>query len=181
MSKSDHDDYYDDHPNSPPRKGGMSTMLILALVAGSICVLGVPIIAIVAAVAIPNLLEARKHGNEASAVGSLRTISASQAIYYEREGNGSYGTLEDLRAAKYVDTVLGTGRKQEYRFELGTYVDKSTGPAFWAKASPDVPGDTGDRYFLLKSSGAIYFSTEDFTVNKSTGEPDKKLMRIGGR
>ena len=39
----------------------------------------IAIIAIIAAIAIPNLLEARKHGNEAAVSGSLRTLATAQA------------------------------------------------------------------------------------------------------
>ena len=76
----------------------------------------IAIIAIIAAIAIPNLLEARKHGNETSAVGSLRTVNASQAVYIERTATQIFGTLENLRAGGYLDDVLGNGAKQGYNF-----------------------------------------------------------------
>lgn len=172
------EDYYDDDYQDAPRKGGMSTMLIVGLVFGGICLLSVPIIAIVAAIAIPNLLEARKHGNEASAIGSLKTIMTAQAIYRERNGNGSYGSLDQLAKANYIDRVLGSGVKQDYRFVVGTYKNKGLSQ-FWAKAYPVAPGETGDRRFFVDSTGIVYFSLQDFTVNRQTGKPDKKLTRIG--
>ncbi|MDF1664025.1 MAG: hypothetical protein P1V97_19810 [Planctomycetota bacterium] len=177
-AKDSDDDYYDDR-QAAPRKSGMSTMLIVGLVFGGMCVLGVPIVAVVAAIAIPNLLEARKHGNEASAIGSLRTISVSQAIYFEREGNGRYGSLNELSQAKYVDGRLGTGKKQGYRFEVETFTDATGASSYWAKAYPGAPGDTGDRYFFLDSDGLQYYSNQDFTVNRRTGKPNRKLSRIG--
>lgn len=174
----DDDDYYDDYDQAPRQKGGMSAALIIVLVMGGLCVVGVPVVAIVAAVAIPNLLEARKHGNEASAIGSLRAISAAQAIYREREGKGIYGSLSDLEKKSYIDSFLGGGNKQGYVFEVGTF---DNGQDFWAKASPGAPGDTGDRYFFLNSSGVISFSTSNFTVNKTTGRTNKKLKVLGSR
>ena len=41
----------------------------------------VAIILIIAAIAIPNLLRSRMAANEASAVGSLRTINTSEVTY----------------------------------------------------------------------------------------------------
>jgi type IV pilus assembly protein PilA len=41
----------------------------------------VAIIGIIAAIAIPNLLKSRQAANEASAIGSTRTLGTSQATY----------------------------------------------------------------------------------------------------
>ena len=49
-------------------------MAIAGLVLGYIGFAAIPFILIIAAIAIPNLLRARMAANEASAVGSLRTI-----------------------------------------------------------------------------------------------------------
>lgn len=174
----DDEDYYDDYDEPRRKKGGMSAALIVVLVMGGLCVVGVPVVAIVAAIAIPNLIEARKHGNEASAIGSLRTLTYSQAIYREREAGMKYGSLDELAKAELIDSRLGSGSKQGYVFEVGTFDD---GQDFWVKASPGVPGETGDRYFFLNSSGVISFSTSSFTVNKTTGRPNKKLKVIGSR
>ena len=40
----------------------------------------IAIIAIIAAIAIPNLIEARKGSNEAAAIGALRTLTTAQAM-----------------------------------------------------------------------------------------------------
>ena len=46
----------------------------------------VAIILIIAAIAIPNLLRSRMAANEASAVGSIRTINTSNVTYYSTYG-----------------------------------------------------------------------------------------------
>ncbi len=57
----------------------------------------VAIIGIIAAIAVPGLLRARMSGNEASAIGSVRTINSSQATYASSCGGGGYAqTLADL-------------------------------------------------------------------------------------
>jgi prepilin-type N-terminal cleavage/methylation domain-containing protein len=60
----------------------------------------VAIIAIVAAIAVPGFLRARVSANEASAVGSMRTINSAQATYSASCGAGGYAVdLADLAAA----------------------------------------------------------------------------------
>ena len=49
----------------------------------------VAIIGIIAAIAVPGLMRARMSGNEASAIGSLRTIMSSQATFASSCGGGA--------------------------------------------------------------------------------------------
>ena len=56
----------------------------------------VAIILIIAAIAIPNLLRSRMAANEASAVGSLRTINTAEVTYsttYPTQGFAALGAL----------------------------------------------------------------------------------------
>src|SRR5258705_4081150 len=50
----------------------------------------VAIIGIIAAIAVPGLLRARMSGNEASAIGSVRTLSSAQAAYAASCCGGGY-------------------------------------------------------------------------------------------
>src|SRR5947209_1504662 len=68
----------------------------------------VAIILIIAAIAIPNLLSARKSANESSAVGSLRTINTGETSYIGKH-NGYTCVLADLGPApgdNYIDNSL---------------------------------------------------------------------------
>src|SRR5689334_17863809 len=57
----------------------------------------VAIVGVVAAVAVPGLMRARMSGNEASAIGSLRTVNSAEAGYAASCGNRGYATdLADL-------------------------------------------------------------------------------------
>src|SRR5438105_4834151 len=110
----------------------------------------IAIIAIIAAIAIPNLLAARKHANETAAIGALKTIGTSQAIFREgdkeRDGNLDYGMLSELNATSLVDSVLGSGTKQGYLFQA--VYGFSTSEFLWfGVANPALAGTTGDRYF----------------------------------
>src|SRR5687768_18091602 len=60
----------------------------------------VAIIGIIAAIAVPGLLRARMSGNEASGIGSIRTISSAEATFASACGGGGYAvSLDDLAKA----------------------------------------------------------------------------------
>ena len=67
----------------------------------------VAIILIIAAIAIPNLLSARKSANESSAVGSLRTLNTAE-VSFQGKHNAYTCTLADMGPAgdNYIDANL---------------------------------------------------------------------------
>jgi type IV pilus assembly protein PilA len=122
----------------------------------------IAIIAIIAAIAIPNIVAARKNANEGAAIGALKTIGTTQAIFREgdkeRDGNLDYGMLSELSSSNMVDTLLGSGTKQGYLF-LSTYSFKTSEYLWFAVANPMLPGITGDRYFATSGAGVIFYSS----------------------
>jgi prepilin-type N-terminal cleavage/methylation domain-containing protein len=113
----------------------------------------VAIIAIIAAIAIPSLLNARKAGNEASAISSLRTLTTVNEQYRTRFQTFA-SALTDLSTTNYIDSVLGNGSKSGFGF---TY---SAGSTTWnCEAGPDVLGTDGDRSFFVDQTGIIRFSS----------------------
>ena len=118
----------------------------------------VAIIAIIAAIAIPNLIEARKTGNETAAIGALRTISSTQAQFREgdREGDGflDYATnMAELSNVGLIDNVLGSGTKSGYSFSLSgsTYE--------WRTSATPISASTGTRNFVICVDGVVRFSS----------------------
>lgn len=66
----------------------------------------VAIIAIIAAIAIPNLLSARLNANETSAISTLRNLSSAQSQFQaasaadvDNDGTGEFGFLQELSGA----------------------------------------------------------------------------------
>jgi prepilin-type N-terminal cleavage/methylation domain-containing protein len=139
----------------------------------------VAIILIIAAIAIPNLLRSRMAANEASAVGSLRTINTAAVTYSSTYGNGFPPTLQTLGppagggtptcdAAGLIDNVLASGQKSGYKFTYVAGNDKipqappncsSPGSnTYTLNADPISPGTTGIRYFYTDESGVIRFN-----------------------
>lgn len=136
----------------------------------------VVVIGIIAAIAIPNLLAARRSANEGSAISSLRTLHGAQMTYAATSGNMQFagvtavGTpgaattapLADLAAANLIDTVLASGTKGNYNFlgERGFGVTGSGGtPAtFYFTARPSSTSgltQTGTRRFGIDTAGVI--------------------------
>lgn len=115
----------------------------------------VAIIGIIAAIAVPNLLQSKAAANEASAISAIRNIVTSHITYSATVGSGSYGPdLATLQGAKLIDEVLGSGTKDGYLFA-------STGDSigFKVTADPSLAGSTGTRYFFSDESGVIRYST----------------------
>ncbi|MDF1666972.1 MAG: hypothetical protein P1V97_34835 [Planctomycetota bacterium] len=122
-----------------------------------------------------------KHSDSTTAIGSLRTIAAAQNIYQERVGKGQFGTLVDLHKASYIDDFLGTGLKQNYRFQVTIGKDSSGKPAFWAGAFPIKEVTDKHRYFFINNESRIYYTDKIFTVPKNSFQPPKDLKLIGAK
>ena len=136
----------------------------------------VVIIGIIAAIAIPNLLAARRSANEGSAISSLRTLHGAQMTYAATSGNQQFagttatGTpgasglapLTQLAAVNLVDAVLATGTKSNYNFAgergLGTPGAAGTPAVFFFSGVPtSISGltQTGTRKFGVDTPGVI--------------------------
>lgn len=134
----------------------------------------VAIILIIAAIAIPNLLRARIAANEASAVGSLRTLNTAQISYnsaYPTVGfagsltalGGTACTPPNSSSACLIDTQLASGTKSGYQFSLSG-VAGAPAATYTIVASPLVPNQTGVRYFCSFADGVVRYSTSAITT-----------------
>ncbi len=109
----------------------------------------VTLIAVIAAVSMPNLTGSRKSANETSAIATLRVIAV--ACEGHREKYQQYPTsLRQMMQRGYVDKVVGGGTKSGYRF---SYARQTQG--WYARARPTVSGTTGDRSFFIDQTGVI--------------------------
>ena len=127
----------------------------------------VAIILIIAAIAIPNLLRSKMAANEASAVGSMRTLNTASVTYSTSYGGypTSLAVLGPIAAggtasstlADLVDSVLASGTKSGYSFSYtaGTTDTNGNVLTYTIIASPTSPGTTGQRYFFTDQSGVI--------------------------
>ena len=128
----------------------------------------VVIIGIVAAIAIPNLLSARRASNEGSTISALRTLYSANVTYSSTSGSGSYAgtagtvgtsSLNDLGAANLVDQVLRAGEKSGYNFVGDRTISSPTEPeTFYFAANPSTTSGTlmtGTKRFGVATDGVI--------------------------
>jgi type IV pilus assembly protein PilA len=148
------------------RQKGFSLIELLIVVA---------IILIIAAIAIPNLLRAKIAANEASAVGSLRTLNTACIAYSTSYGQfpaaltnlgpeASGGTASST-SADLIDSVLASGTKSGYVF---VYTAGNSNQTYTITATPISTGQTGQRMFFTDQSGVIRVNASGSGANASS-------------
>ena len=144
----------------------------------------VAIILIIAAIAIPNLLRSRIAANEASAVGSIRTINTSQVTYastYPQQGftgltnlGGAVPCTASSVTACLLDQVLAGGNKSGYNFTCtasGGTPPTTPNVQYVAVGIPVNVGTTGQRGFCSDQSGVIRFNAAGTSCSVTTDPP----------
>jgi len=131
---------------------------IAGLVLGYVGVATIPVILIIAAIAIPNLLRARMAANESSSLASIRTISTAEMTYASSH-NGSYAcSLSDLGSDQLIDSVLASGQKSGYVFQITSCAppsDAGNDAKFEVTARPLTANQTGVRAYCSDESNVI--------------------------
>ena len=130
----------------------------------------VAIILIIAAIAIPNLLRARMSANEASAVGSTRTLNTAEITY-----NSTYPTIgfgqslavlgspsgatctPSSTQACLIDSVLTAGVKSGFNFAVGAGAAQAGGiyVQYEVSAQPITENQTGIRSFCSVEDAVV--------------------------
>ena len=154
----------------------------------------VAIIALLAAIAIPNVLRGRTTANESAAIGNLRALISSAEMY--RSVNSAYptanGTATDWQNGMYgancVDAVptpdfgppsfcktmngdntAAGGLVQGYKY---TYTGLAGGPTYTIVATPLTVDNTGTRSFFADESGLIrHCTTGTQNANANVASP----------
>jgi hypothetical protein len=126
---------------------------------------GATAVGVVAAIAIPSLLRARRAANEASAVGTLRMLASAEATYKSRQGR--YATIGELAAKGYVEFAEG-GVRNAYEFRTAA-ASKTT----FDLAAVPTGGLGGDRAFNV---------VEDYVIRYADGRtaPKRKAGKVLG-
>ena len=143
----------------------------------------VAIILIIAAIAIPNLLRSRIAANQASAVGSLRTLNTAEITYsstynvgftatmtYLAPPSGTTNTNPTSTAAGLIDSVLALGSKSGYSFTYSPGAQDSTGRInTYSFTAVPISSSTGTNYYFTDQSGVIRQNST--TTAASTDSP----------
>ena len=124
----------------------------------------VAIIALLAAIAIPNLLRARHNANESAAIAGLRTVSTALESYRAAQTPPVYpAALTNLSGSTppYIDTALSgatasANAKQGYWY---TYTPNANNQQYTCTVQPQVSGTTGTRTFFVDETGVLRVGT----------------------
>lgn len=136
----------------------------------------VAIISIIAAIAVPGLMNARMTGNETSAISSLRATHAAQLLYSTACGNGGYaptfivlGTPPPGSTQAFISADLGRAAAPGTIVKLNPLfagAGSAAGPpdcngagtitTYLATGVPQTFGSSGTRSFAVNTSGSIW-------------------------
>jgi type IV pilus assembly protein PilA len=134
----------------------------------------VVIIGIVAAIAIPNILSARRAANEGSAIASMRVLHSAQLLYKSTAGAGNFaGTdatapdyvgIDILKNSQLIDAIVGSGFKSGYFFVGAVSNSNSYSTGFFFSGNPSAPSGlikTGTRRFGITHDGMLRADSAD--------------------
>jgi len=154
------------------RSGGRQTgagMALAGLILGYVGVAIIPIILIVAAIAIPNFLRgnatANAAGNEAVAIATLKELNLAMLKYsFTKDGYPEdLSVLDSPAVDPLIHSALDTGRKYGYEFTYNHTmpdgnVRKKAGYAI--NADPAMQRTTGLRHFFTDQTRVIRVETD---------------------
>jgi type II secretory pathway pseudopilin PulG len=140
----------------------------------------VAIISIIAAVALPGLMQGKMAANEVSAIASARAIHSAELTFATSCGGGGFANAltqlatpppggapfisEDLLTADvsgkagYLLTLGGAGSPVLAAPQTCNGVGPSTS-TFQLQVDPITPGTTGARHFFVNHTGTIFQNT----------------------
>jgi type IV pilus assembly protein PilA len=112
----------------------------------------VTIIGIIAAIAVPNLVSARRTAQESSAIAIVKSLVKAEGMYFSSYGNQStYGTINDLVARNCIDSSLLTEARNYYTFQ----VNLTSAITYSITATPGADVASQMRHFYGDESGVI--------------------------
>jgi prepilin-type N-terminal cleavage/methylation domain-containing protein len=138
----------------------------------------VALIMIIAAIAVPSLIDSKISANEASAVASIRAINTAEVSYQSVYG-GYANSLANLGGAEpctrsaetacLLDQSLAGGDKAGYRFvAIGGNRNGGENTSYIVGAAPEVFDRTGRRLFCSSDRGVL---RADLNTGASTTPP----------
>ena len=133
----------------------------------------VAIILILAAIAIPNLIQSKMTANEASAVQTLRDINTAESMYSIQFGGGFSPDLPSLGGtsgaaspsnARLIPDPVAQLPNQKDGFQFTYVVTANNGPNntpsnYTVNADPIAPSSSGRRWFYTDETLVIHYNT----------------------
>jgi type IV pilus assembly protein PilA len=154
---------------------------------------GFAVVLLLMAIAIPNLLRSRMAANEASAVGSLRTLNTAAVSYFdsyghyppslESFGRSPSGIATEDGAGLIEDTLARGGPKSGYLFTYHrTQAEgRDSRGGYRINADSTEQGTTGIRHFSTDQTGMIFADGVDLggsSLQAKSDERDKGVSEV---
>jgi len=134
-------------------------LAIGGLVLGYLGIVFIPIILIIAAIAIPNLLRARMAANETSAIATIRTINLAEMTYSSTHSDTGFTcSLSDLHQAGLISDSIAAGHRNGYDLLLENCdAEKPGGPGvkYQVAVWPQKYNQTGRRAFCSDETNVV--------------------------
>ena len=119
----------------------------------------VSVMAVVLAIAIPNLMRVKHNANETGAIEAVRTLSTSLESFRAAQSPQQYPlTLQQMAQSNppYIPASLtGVRERQGYSYDY----TRTSLATYTLQANPSRPGTTGSRFFYVDQTGVIRSST----------------------
>jgi type IV pilus assembly protein PilA len=139
------------------KQNGFSLIELLIVVA---------IILIIAAIAVPNFIRSKIAANQASAVGSLRSLNTACVSYNTTYGQFpaaltnlgpvASGGIPSSTSSDLIDMVLAAGAKSGYTF---VYTAGTSDQSYTLTATPIAASTSGQNMYYTDQSGVVRVDT----------------------
>lgn len=117
-------------------------------------------VAVVCAIAIPNLKLARMTANEAAARRSLHAVNSAQT-QFAKLNSGRYAcALRALGEARLIADSLARGRDRGYLFNISACAIRDPEAIYKVIATPEIRNGTGYWVFFTDQAGRVEGSSE---------------------
>jgi hypothetical protein len=131
--------------------------MIMAFALGTVLVaLGCVVTGISAAIVGPSAAKVRRDTNERGAITALQTIGKAEQSFFQGADPKAFAALGELAETSLLEPDLASGLQNQYVFEVGVS-GSFPGERWMATATPLSPGKSGENYFAINHTGAIYF------------------------
>ena len=122
----------------------------------------VAIIGIIAAIAVPNLLQSKAAANEAAAIAYIRAWTSAQELYLLK-----FGVYADADSQLFNEGLIGKGAADSHGYTFSLDNPSGNTDAWWGTGNPDTPGQTETRYSFIDESGVMRWSTTGTATSSS--------------
>ena len=118
----------------------------------------IAIIGIIAAIAIPNLLQSQKAARQTAALAEVKNLGSAQALYALTKGRGKYGDLSGLMGEALIQKDLASGQKGGYAFSTVPISTEGLAAMYDTTAKPLSIGTfgTGNVSYYSNEANAVY-------------------------